>query len=71
LSFNVKLPKVPTFRRAQTSRRSDAADNYDAIREACITLSSEGKKLKIQAIAQQTGLSRKTVSKHIRTGELS
>ncbi len=62
MTTNVKVPKLPKRHRP---RRSDALDNLNTIQEAIIKLEAEGKRLTRSALATYTGLSRKTVSKHL------
>ena len=53
-------------------RRSDFSEHADAIREASIALAAElGKTPTQQQLADRTGLSRRTVSKHLKKGELN
>lgn len=68
LIINGKVPKQGEETQSRRRKRSDAEEHGDAIKEALIFL---GPNAKIKEIAAWTGLSRKTVGKHLRKWELS
>ncbi len=61
MKTNAKVPK-----KKKRKRRGDAVENADRILEAIIFLKDSGTRPTAIKIAERVGLSRKTVSKHLK-----